>query len=314
MSGLGALFQRRGVQGINTVGLRELYSSRDSVFSLDVWRNPPWKVQYSAAAAPLQHLLDIAFGLPPLLEKWKNAKLNSLQAVACQNRHPDSRDSLSTAGMTDLLRDMLKIHDDMYTWHDAFWKTHQHSLQIALQCSTWQNHYFDPEEATEGKLFSTSYAFSHFPVAMTLIYYDCIRIQLFKNADEICTELVARSENSTNSGSMGSQNQYIATLDFLRGEELITSINRVLQCAEYFLDKDKRLVGPTSYMFAFHVSFSALCRLSKINPRGTYRRQIRWCRLISAKYEEARLASLTSLDIGKLISNVIEMFAFGNPG
>lgn len=261
----------------------------------------------------MQDLLDIAFGLPPLLEKWKNAKVNSLQAVA-QSRQPESQDSMSTAGMTDLLREMLHIHDDLYAWHEAFWKTHLHSLQIALQCSTWENIYFDPEEVTEGKMFSTSYTFSHFPVAMTSIYYDGIRIQLFKNADEICTELAARSENSTNSGLMGSQNQYIATLSFLRGEELVTSINRVLQCAEYFLDKDKKLVGPTSYMFAFHVSFSALCRLSKINPRGTYRRQIRWCRLISVKYEEARLASLTSLDIGKLISNFIEMFAFDNPG
>ena len=67
-------------------------------------------------------------------------------------------------------------------------------------------------------------------------------------------------------------------------------------------------------MFAFHVSFSALCRLGKINPKGAYRRQIRFCRLISAKYEEARLASLTSLDIGKLIGNFIELSAFDNSG
>ena len=291
-----------------------LTAGRDSVFSLDIWRNPPWKVYYSAAAAPLQRLLDIAFGLPPLLEKWKNAKLNSLQTVARQSRQSESQGSMSTAGMTGLLREMLQIHEDLYSWHEAFWKTHQRSSQFAMQSSTWENIHFDPAEVTEGKLFSTSYTFSHFPIAMASIYYDGIRIQLFKNADEICTEIAARSETSTNPGFLGSQNQYNATLKFLRGEELVTSINRVLQCAEYFLDMDKKLVGPTTYMFAFHVSFSALCRLGKINPKDAYQRQIRFCRLISAKYEEARLASLTSLDIGKPIGNFIEMSAFDDSG
>lgn len=275
-----------------------LTANRDSVFSLDVWRNPPWKANYSAAAAPLQDLLDIAFGLPPLLEKWKNAKLNSLQAVARQSGQSASQDSLSITGMADLLDGMLRIRDNLHTWHEAFWKTHQQSLQIASQPSTWENIYFDPEELMKGKMFSTSYTFSHFPIAMAAIYYDGICIQLFKNAAEICTALA---------GSTGFQNQYNTTFSLLRGEELVTSINRVLQCAEYFLEPDKKLVGPTSYMFAFHVSFSALCRLSKIDPKGTYQRQIRWCRLISAKFEEARLASLTSLDIGKLITNFIEM-------
>lgn len=71
------------------------------------------------------------------------------------------------------------------------------------------------------------------------------------------------------------------------------------------MGSDKKLVGPTSFMFAFHVAFSALCRLSKFGERGQYRRELRWCQMISETYEATRLASLASLDLGKPINQYV---------
>ena len=286
--------------------------SRNSVFSLEYWKSPPWKVHYSSIAAPLQNLLDIAFAIPPLIEKWKYAKFDSLQIIAGLDGQPVPQSSMSTKDIADLLSQLLHIYELLQNWHEDFWRLNQHLMRI--QPATWKNSRLDSEEPVEGKLFSTYSTFSHFPIAMASVYFDGIRIQLLKNIDEICSESAIRIDISGSAPLVNMETPYKEALALLRGEDLMVSITRVLECAEYFMDKDKKLIGPTSFMFAFHVSFSALCRLSKASARGTYRRQIRWCQLISEKYEEARLASLTSLDIGKVITTLFEMLASDNLG
>ena len=344
LGGLGALFQSRGVEGIDTFGLRELYNecrpievgcgtnfviplmlichklsvcltaSRSSVFSLDSWKSPPWKTHYSSIAAPLQDLLDVAFAIPPLAEKWKDAKFDGTQVIAGLGGRPVPQSSMSDKDMADLLSQLLNIYRLLQKWYEDFIRSNQEYMRIGSQPATWKNSRFDPEETVKGKLFSTSYTFSHFQIALASVYFDGIRIQLLKNIEEIFSELAVRVDSSHGANMVGMNTPYNEALALLQGEDLIISVTRVLECAEYFMDSDKKLIGPTRFMFAFHVSFSALCRLSKTSVRGTYRRQIRWCQLISEKYEEAQLASLTSLDIGKIVTTLLEMLASDHLG
>ena len=237
---------------------------------------------------------------------------DSLQIIAGLTEQALPQSSMSTEDIADLLSQLLHIYELLQNWHEEFSKSNQHLMRI--QPATWENSRLDSEETVEGKLFSTCHTFSHFPIAMASVYFDGIRIQLLKNIDEICSESAIRIELSHGASLVSMEIPYKEALTLLRGEDLTLSVTRVLECAEYFMDRDKKLIGPTSFMFAFHVSFSALCRLSKASARGTYRRQIRWCQLISEKYEEARLASLTSLDIGKVITTLFEMLASDNLG
>lgn len=175
--------------------------------------------------------------------------------------------------------------------------------------TTWENSRLDPDELSEGKLFPMSYTFTQFPIAMAFVYFHGVRLQLLKNVEEMCALLGGRGTIQPHLQSDASS--YAAALSLLRQPEVTTSATRILPCAEYFLEDDKKLVGPTSFMFAFHVAFSAFCRLSKDSERGQYRRELRWCQMISEKYEEMRLASLASLDLGKPINAFFEMLASG---
>lgn len=289
-----------------------LTASRNSVFSLKSWRSPLWKNNYSSITAPLQDLLDIAFAIPPLVEKWKYAKIDGPQIKAGLAGQPAPQSLMSTKDIKDLLSQLLQIYGLLQHWHENFWRSNQQFMQ--KRAAIWENSRFDPEETVEGKLFSAYTTFSHFPVAMASVYFDGIRIQLLRNIDEICSEAAIRIEISDSASMVSMENPYKEALALLRSEDLIISVTRVLECAEYFMDRDKKLIGPTRFMFAFHVSFGALCRLSKASARGTYRRQIRWCQLISEKYEEARLASLNSLDIGKIVTLLSDILASDNLG
>ena len=249
--------------------------------------------------------------MPPLVEKWKYAKIDGPQITGLAGQRA-SQSSMPSKEIADLLSQLLHIYGLLQNWHEDFWSSNQQFMRV--QAATWENSQFDPEETVKGKLFSTSNTFSHFPIAMASVYFDGIRIQLLKNIDEICNESAIRIESSDKANAVSIEAPYKEALALLQGEDLIISITRVLGSAEYFMDRDKKLIGPTSFMFAFHVSFSALCRMSKLSAKGTYRRQIRWCQLISEKYEQARLASLNSLDIGKIVTTLLEMLASDNLG
>ncbi len=209
--------------------------------------------------------------------------------------------------MEDLLRELLAVDRKLQAWHSDFNDPSQESMPFGEQPTTWENYRLDPDELSEGKLFPLSYNFTQFPIAMAFVYFEGIRIQLLKNVDEVCTVLSGRG--TVQSHSQGDASSYATALSLLWGPDVTTSATRILQCADYFLESDKKLVGPTSFMFAFHVAFSALCRLSKSGERGQYRRELRWCQMISEKYEETRLASLASLDLGKPINAFFEMLA-----
>jgi len=215
--------------------------------------------------------------------------------------------ALSDENIEELLAELLAVDRNLQAWHTDFSDPSQESMPFDERPTTWDNSRLDPDELSEGKLISTSYNFTQFPIAMAFVYFDGIRIQLLKNLDEMCTVLSGRGTVQSHLQSVASS--YAAALSLLWGPDVTTSATRILQCAEYFLDGDKKLVGPTSFMFAFHVAFSALCRLSKCGERGQYRRELRWCQMISEKYEGTRLASLASLDLGKPINAFFEMLA-----
>ena len=207
-----------------------------------------------------------------------------------------------------LLGQMSRIYNTLQAWHEDFHNPSQQYMRIGVRPTTWENR-LDSDELLEGKLFSTSYTFSHFPIAMALVYFDGIRIQLLKNMGEMYMVLAARFESPETASLESHETSHGEALAMLQCQDLITSVTRILQSAEYFFESDKKLVGPTSIMFAFHVAFSALCRLSKSSKKGMYRRQLRWCQMISEKYEEVRLASLASLDLGKPINAFFEMLS-----
>lgn len=341
MGGLGILFHRRGIARIDTVGLRNLYceyrpvevclsvssrviqkegikkvayaqkqqisvcltSNRSSFLSSNEWRNPPWRNHYSPVTSPLQDLLDIAFDIPLPLQKWERAKNNG----AGSQPFFALESTLSTEDIEELLTELLAVNHKLQTWHADFSDPSQESIPFGERPTTCKNHRLDPDELSEGKLFPTSYTFTQFPVAMAFVYFEGICIQLLKNIDEMCTVLAERGTIQPH--LQGGASSYAAALSLLRRPDVTTSVTRILQCAEYFLESDKKLLGPTSFMFAFHVAFSALCRLSKSGERGIYRRELRWCQMISEEYEERRLASLASLDLGKPFNAFFEMLA-----
>ena len=145
-----------------------------------------------------------------------------------------------------------------------------------MQPAARENGRLDPEELEEWILFTTTYTFSHFSIGMASIYFDGIRIQLLKNINKMCTELAIRYGDPMDASLTSLRTPYLEALYFSQGEDLITSINRVLQCAEYFSDGGTKLTVPSTFMFPFHVSFSALCRLNDRSEKGIYRRQIKW--------------------------------------
>ena len=250
---------------------------------------------------PLQDLLDIAFEMPPLLQKWEAAKADSAEPWST------FRTSMATIDIAKLLGDMLEINDKFQRWYDDFTSPSHEYMPINERPSIWDNTTLDTEEGAAGKVYRNSYTYTHFPIAMASIYFDGIRIQLLKNVDELCAELAARTEASQESMLETRDTSFARAVALLRGPTVLISVERILRSAEYFFDSDKKLVGPTTLMFAFHVAFGALCRLSRGSPKGTYRRELRWCHMISNKYEEVRLASLASLDLGKPINAFFEM-------
>ncbi len=231
--------------------------------------NPPWRNQYSSVSIPLQDLLDIAFDIPLPLQKWERAKNNGAGTqpfVALES-------ALSNKDLEELLTVLLAVDRSLQAWYAEFSDPSQGSMPFDQRPTTWENGRLDPTELSEGKLFPLSYNFTQFPIAMAFVYFHGIRLQLLKNVEEMCTVLAGRGtvqpylQNDTMS--------YSAALSLLRRHEVITSATQILQCTEYSLENDKKLVGPTSFMFAFHVAFSALCRLSKSSERGQYRRELR---------------------------------------
>lgn len=241
--------------------------------------------------------------MPLPLQKWERAKNNG----AGTQPFLALESALSDEDIEGLLTELLAVEGSLQAWHADLSNPRQKSVPFDERPTTWENSRLDSDELPEGKLFPISYNFTHFPIAMAFVYFDGIRIQLLKNVDEMCTILSGRDTVQRHLHSDASS--YAAALSLLRGPAVTTSATRILQCAEYFLESDKKLVGPTSFMFAFHVAFSALCRLSKSGERGQYRRELRWCQMISKKYEETHLASLASLDLGKPINAFFEMFA-----
>ena len=270
--------------------------------------------------------MDIAFGIPPLLAQWRSGKVSrpgaeeegryketgNLRIGGTAMGEPALQSLMSVEKIADLLGKLLQVHEELRVWREDFWRLGQESSWIDLQPTTWENERFDTQEVSAGKLFPTSYTFSHFPIAMASVYFDGIQIQLLKNIAEICSVLGIRLDDTQGIYRANAQRSFSEAVGLLHGESLSTSITRVLRCSEYFLDSDKKLLGPTTYMYAFHTSFNALCRLKEMSSASNIRRQIRWCRLVSEKYEEARLASLTSNDVGTLITSFSRRLASDN--
>ena len=204
------------------------------------------------------------------------------------------------------LDELLRLYGILHQWYRDFTDPSQQH-QINLRPTAWENCRLDPSEFVEGKLFPDSYMYSEFPVAIASVYFDGICIQLLKNIGELYGVLNARSSDIDMADVEKIEELCSQSLALLHGEDLLLSVTRILRSAEYFFDRKFKLTGPMNFMFSFHVSFSALCRLNKIEERSLYKRQLRWCHLISEKYEEVRLASLASLDLGRPVNAFFDL-------
>lgn len=266
-------------------------------------KDPPWKSDYYTAAVPLQNLLDIAFDAPPIFHKWNEAKTRNMDLTQ------DVGSSMPKEEIVTALHELLTIQARLESWYDDFINAESAEMPFYEQAMTWQNNWLDPEELTQGKFFQTQLQFRDFPTAMAQIYYDGICCQVMKIMEEMRDELRSRGSPFETSFTESSKEAFETATSLLQGPTLEDSANRVLRSVPYFFDSDKKDVGPLTFMFAFHVAFSAFCRLRKKGGRGTYRRQLRWCHMISEKYEQARLASLASLDLGRPVNLFFEMLA-----
>ena len=271
---------------------------RGTFLSLDPWKNPPWKPEYPFAYSSLHTLLDIAGDIATLLDASNHLKLEQSlgkldPTTAFQKQH-------------DLLQSMLHCYQELEFWYSQSASPDKEDYPFAPRQMEWDNLALDPEEQIKGKIFPTALTFREFPDAMALTHFDAIKINLVG----FIAENLTRTPEADSSGLHPDEDPRLSPLQrakgVLRSNSIHASAVRICQSIPYFFEKEKVLVGPCTIMFPFHVAGNAFHRLSSMQPGGpdappgtSFRRELRWCRMVSRKYEAMGLPSLESLDIGR---------------
>ena len=259
---------------------------RDSFLS-----SSPWKYAHQDADSPtpqshLQDLFSIVFDLTPILP-----------------------------GLMDFRQVDTVLKDDGYQRLEKglhYMESLMHAFQCieewyrALQASPGVDQLYHQRPAAWNSFgetcFSSSYTFSDFSIAMAVIFFDAIRIRmlgLLGDTYDTLRQIIASSTVL----SLGTAQQSLLdeVQDVLSRSMVHESAIRICQSMEYFFAADKALIGPNSAMFPFHIAHSAFRVLEQRQKSNTadYAAKLSWCRMVSAKYGEAKLPSLESLDVGK---------------
>jgi hypothetical protein len=282
---------------------------RNSFLSSEKRSNPSWISDFPFATSSLHRLLDVAFASPPCLEQ-----LSSLQS----RPYSDRSQTPHVHKYSSLLTRFLLIYDQLKIWYNDFSDRKEGpSIHVPMP-TTWDNSFLDPEERIQSKIFPLSYSFADFTDAMALVYFDAIRIKIFVFINEIVQELRRGEIKIALPGSTLERAR-----DLLRSAEAFESASRICQSIPFFFNNGKVLVGPLLVMFPFHVAFGVFCqslqnanRQEESSSRGqpvavpgptNFRRELKWCQMVSEKYEEAQLPSSASLELGRSVNKLLEL-------
>ncbi len=249
MSGIGLLIQHGASGSLKTsLGRDVLYEYRliditiclsvrkDSFLSRREWIDFPWKSTHPQATSLLHTVVDIAYGIPPIMTTFDR-----------------TQHAASEAALRSMLVSLLKIRADLEDWE----------IRVNTECGT-NIYHFAPSQwfhACLTKVFPYTFDFCNFPTATALLFCWTFKVRLLGLADEIRRRL-RKLLCVAPRGTVTSQFQQ-STLNEIDTEiendniECIYYARLICQALEYFFASDKRLIGRFCALLPFETAFLA---------------------------------------------------------
>jgi hypothetical protein len=257
-----------------------------------VWINLPSILENAHATAPLQRLLNIAYLVPPLMERFylmRNQRSDhySFPESVLHTRSQDIQQILLR-----LLRSAQTIMNKLETWESGLQNQDERVQLYLCRFSSWNNATRGPGESLYGKIFPVSYTFPSFELAAALIYHEAVKTfvpeligditQYIEGRLEIFSSLVVASYptvievddivKSGNTGVTSGDTSPRSVADLRRAS--IDGASHICSSIEYLFEKDKKVIGRMVSLFSFKTAHRIFKKYGGAFERNRCRREL----------------------------------------
>ncbi|KAK0119670.1 hypothetical protein ONS95_011107 [Cadophora gregata] len=245
LGGVAAILRGRGVGRLQTPTSRrtfyeyraiqlpvDLVLRQASFLSSQEWINPPWKQSEPQSITHLQTVIDIAFTIPVLMQKFDLVQQRTAQ-VPEETSHLES--------LYQLMIKALAVQRAFDNWELRLRGGDEISqLYIARLATSIKQSAVDNLES----IYPVSFAFPTWDAASAAIYYDMSRIYL--NGLLIAMQNAIYSSN-TSSDMVNTQHVTIKS---------IACADRICQSIDWFFEDNKRMIGRMVVLAPFEAAKS----------------------------------------------------------
>ena len=278
--GVGAILKSRGVSNLQSpTSRRTFYEYRAIQLPIQLalrqvsflgspeWIDPPWKLTETPSITHLHTVIDIAFSIPALMQRFDLLQ-HSKQALDDASFYGNLRGIKSEA---------LAIQKAFNNWnkHSQFGdKTSQ--LYIARLSSTIEK----PKIINIKDIYPISFTFPNWDAASALVYYEMSRIYL--NSLLIDIDTCLRPCNSNNS----SVAHHFVDMESLTNQS-IACADRICQSLQFFFEDHDRMIGRMVVLAPFEVAkslFTQLCdaRCGDSEVDASLKRKLEFCEVVAS--------------------------------
>ncbi|PVH82204.1 hypothetical protein DL98DRAFT_514250 [Cadophora sp. DSE1049] len=279
LGGVGAILKGRGVKKLQTpTSRRTFYEYRAIQLPVDLvlrqasflsspeWIDPPWKFAEPQSITRLQTVIDIAYSIPVLMQKF-----HSIQRSA-----QVSGDMSHLESLYHIMLEALGVQKGFDNWKFRFQGSDETSQLYVPRLATRIE---KPEVDILESIYPVSFTFPTWDAASASVYYEMSRIYL--------NDLLIAMQNAIH--HFNTSSDMVDTEHLTRNS--IACADRVCQSIEWFFEDHKKMIGRMVVLAPFEAArglFAQLCEAGTGNQEldSSLKQKARFCETATQKIKD----------------------------
>ena len=282
LGGVGAILKGRGVNKLQTQTSRRtfyeyraiqlpvnLVSRQAGFLSSTEWINPPWKYEEVQSSTRLQTLIDIAYSIPVLMQKFDTLPRSA--QLSGDTWHLESLYQIMTEALG-----VQKAFDNWKLRYQGSDETYQ--LYIPRLTTRPQKTDIDNVEST----YPVSFTFATWDAAAASVYYEMSRIYL----------------NGLLIGIQNAIHNFNASSNMVNPEHLnrnsIACADRICQSMKWFFEDHKKMIGRMVVLAPYEAARGLFVQLCEIGTGDqeldtSLKQKARFCETVTQRIKDGGL-------------------------
>lgn len=289
LAGVGAMIRARGAKNLNSkISRRTFQEYRATMLTIDLasrraswlsdpeWVNPHWKANDPNSDDILQQVVDIAFHLPPILEKFDRTK-------ATIDADPSESENMENYSILwNIIRKALGVETMMTEYEDRLLNAEPGKRLFIPRPST--------SKTDQGKIYPVTYTFPNYDVASSMAYAEMIKMTVYNFLLEVTS-----FANSIYKDAPRLQDSLFSGIDVKTySQKAIISADRICMSLDYFLEENKKYITRMVVLAPFQGAMGIFKRHLEEGTGNAYFDQqlqdkVRFCEMVLGRSKQLGL-------------------------